>query len=85
MTFKDLKKRISLETFGRHILFERVQDKPFWFWNLEQHKAVTTVVDDGNRFVNDNRASSNLRHRAPIIWKCENENHVDEKRTNHIF
>jgi len=39
VTFKDLKKRVSLETFGHHIFFERVRNKSFWFWNLEQHKA----------------------------------------------
>jgi hypothetical protein len=39
VTFKDLKKRVSLETYGQNILFERLIDKPFWFWNIEEHKA----------------------------------------------
>jgi hypothetical protein len=41
LTFKDLKKRVSTETTatGQHRLFERLRDKPFWFWDIEEHKA----------------------------------------------
>jgi hypothetical protein len=40
LTFKDLKKRISLEVAtSQHRLFERLRSKPFWFWNIEEHKA----------------------------------------------
>jgi hypothetical protein len=51
VTFKDLKKRLSLETTitanGQHILFERLRNKPYWFWNIEEHKseAVRTRGD----------------------------------------
>ena len=39
LTFKDLKKRISLETTLQQFnLFERLQNKPFWIWDLQQHK-----------------------------------------------
>ena len=38
MTFKDLKKRVSIETTGLHMLFERLRNKPFWIWNIEDHK-----------------------------------------------
>lgn len=39
MTFKDLKKIVSLETTRQQIkLFERLRDKPFWIWNVEEHK-----------------------------------------------
>jgi hypothetical protein len=40
VTFKDLKKRISLETALKQQskLFERSQNKPFWIWNIEEHK-----------------------------------------------
>ena len=40
MTFKDLKKRVSsLEiTQEQYRLFERLQNKPFWIWNIEEHK-----------------------------------------------
>lgn len=39
MTFKDLRKRISLETSTQELrLFERLQNKPFWIWNVKEHK-----------------------------------------------
>jgi hypothetical protein len=39
VTFKDLKKRVSLETtFQRSKLFERLQNKPFWIGNIKEHK-----------------------------------------------
>jgi hypothetical protein len=41
LTFKDLKKRVSLETTTRHqqsTLFERLYNIPFWIWDTEQHK-----------------------------------------------
>jgi hypothetical protein len=38
VTFKDLKKRVSLETAQQNKLFEKLKDKPFWIWNIEQHK-----------------------------------------------
>jgi hypothetical protein len=39
VTFKDLKKKVSLETTvqqTRH--FERFLNKPFWIWNIEEHR-----------------------------------------------
>ena len=39
MTFKDLKKRISIEIPQHQSrFFERLQDKLFWIWNVEEHK-----------------------------------------------
>jgi hypothetical protein len=38
MTFKDLKKRVSLETTQQTKLIERLQNKPFWIWNIAEHK-----------------------------------------------
>jgi hypothetical protein len=41
VTFKDLKKRVSLEiTQQQSNLFERLQNKAFWIWiwNIEEHK-----------------------------------------------
>jgi hypothetical protein len=39
LTFKDLKKRVSLEaTQQQSKLFERLENKPFWIWNIEEHK-----------------------------------------------
>jgi hypothetical protein len=39
MTFKDLKRRVSLEVAQQYSkLFERLQGKPFWIWNIQEHK-----------------------------------------------
>jgi hypothetical protein len=39
MTFKDLKKRVTLEVeWQQSNLFERLQNKSFWLWNVEEHK-----------------------------------------------
>jgi hypothetical protein len=39
LTFKELKKRVSLEvTQQQSRLFERLQNKPFWIWDIEGHK-----------------------------------------------
>ena len=41
MTFKDLKKRVSLEsatTQQQSKLTERLHNKPFWIWNVEEHR-----------------------------------------------
>jgi hypothetical protein len=38
VTFKDLKKRITLETSYKHTLFDRLNNKPFRIWNIEDHK-----------------------------------------------
>jgi hypothetical protein len=40
VTFKDLKKRVSLETATQQQsnLAERLQNKPFWIWNIQEHK-----------------------------------------------
>ncbi|HJT48286.1 MAG TPA: DEAD/DEAH box helicase family protein [Nitrososphaeraceae archaeon] len=39
MTFKDLKKKVRLEvTQQQSRLFERLQNKPFWIWNIGEHK-----------------------------------------------
>jgi hypothetical protein len=40
MTFKELRKRVSLEaTYQQQPeLFSRLQIKPFWIWNIQEHK-----------------------------------------------
>jgi hypothetical protein len=40
LTFKELKKRITLEatTEQQSKLSERLQNKPFWIWDIEEHK-----------------------------------------------
>jgi hypothetical protein len=40
LTFKDLKRRVSLEATveQQFKLFERLLNKPFWIWDQQQHK-----------------------------------------------
>jgi hypothetical protein len=49
--FKDLKKIVSLETTTvkaavqqqhQSRLFERLYNKPFWIWDIEEHKREDT-------------------------------------------
>jgi hypothetical protein len=37
LTYKDLKKRVSLEVAQQSKLFERLQNKLFWIWNIDDH------------------------------------------------
>jgi hypothetical protein len=40
VTFKDLKKKVSIETTQQQQsrLFERLRNKPFWIWSIKEHK-----------------------------------------------
>jgi hypothetical protein len=38
VTFKDLKKRVSLGVQQQSKVFERLHNKPFWIWNIDEHK-----------------------------------------------
>ena len=39
MTFKDLKKRVTLETTEQQTkFFEILLNKPFWIWDADKHK-----------------------------------------------
>jgi hypothetical protein len=42
MTFKDLKKRIISSSSNQQQQqtqsFDKLQNKPFWIWNVEEHK-----------------------------------------------
>jgi hypothetical protein len=38
LKFKDLKKRVTLETTQEYKTLERLRNKPFWIWNIEEHK-----------------------------------------------
>jgi hypothetical protein len=39
LTFKDLKKRVSLEiTQQQSKLTDKLHNKPFWIWNVDKHK-----------------------------------------------
>jgi len=41
MTFKDLKKRVSVNqnTHYQNRLFEKLHNKPFWIWKAEEHRT----------------------------------------------
>jgi hypothetical protein len=45
VTFKDLKKRVSLELPQQSRFFERLQNKPFWIWDKQQHKQEDIKTD----------------------------------------
>ena len=46
MTFKDLKKRVTLETSHKQSrLFEKLLNKPFWIWDKQQHKQEDIRTD----------------------------------------
>ena len=50
MTFKDLKKRVVSETAEQQKqsrLFERLQNKPFWVWDIAEHK-LEDIKTNGN-------------------------------------
>jgi hypothetical protein len=38
VTFKDLKKRVTLETTQEHKALERLRNKPYWIWDINEHK-----------------------------------------------
>jgi hypothetical protein len=46
MTFKDLKKRVTLQTAQAKAL-ERLNDKLFWIWDIEEHK-LANIRTNGN-------------------------------------
>jgi hypothetical protein len=48
LTFKDLKRRVSrLDTTQEFKTLEQLRDKPFWIWNIEEHKRED-IKTNGN-------------------------------------
>ena len=49
MTFKDLKKRVNItqETEQRYSLFDRLIDRQFWIWDVQEHKKAD-IIAEGN-------------------------------------
>jgi hypothetical protein len=46
LTFKDLKKRVSLQTTQQQYrISQRLIDKPFWIWNIEEHKQQDIITN----------------------------------------
>jgi hypothetical protein len=67
VTFKELKKKVVSETAvqqSRSRQFERLQNKPFWIWNIAEHKQedIKTNGDKGS-----NGGSSGGRRGNPGI------------------
>jgi hypothetical protein len=44
LTFKDLKKRLGIETTQQFRLFERLHNKPFWIWDIQKHKQQDIIT-----------------------------------------
>jgi hypothetical protein len=53
LTFRDLKKRVSLETVAQQQSnpLERLQNKPFWIWNKEEHRQQDIKTRDINELM----------------------------------
>jgi hypothetical protein len=47
VTFKDLKKRVTLEAPNQQStrLFKGLQNKPFWIWNIDEHRQEDIRTD----------------------------------------
>jgi hypothetical protein len=46
VTFKDLRKRVSLESAQQQCrLFDGLQNRPFWIWDVDQHKQGDIKTD----------------------------------------
>ena|SRR5215831_7076919 len=45
LTFKDLKKRATLQTAQESRMLDRLRNKPFWIWDIEQHKHEDIVTN----------------------------------------
>jgi hypothetical protein len=51
LTFKDLKKRITLEIpQQQYKLFDRLRNKAIWIWNLEEHKGEDVKTNGDSCF-----------------------------------
>jgi hypothetical protein len=49
LTFKDLKKRVGINQSlqNQTKLFERLQNKPFWIWDIKEHKQED-IISNGD-------------------------------------
>jgi hypothetical protein len=50
VTFKDLKKRVTLETAQESKALEGLHNKPFWIWNIAEHKQADIKTNGSFRF-----------------------------------
>ena len=52
MTFKDLKKKITSsgnQQQQQTPSFDKLQNKPFWIWNIEEHNVEDILVNNFGR------------------------------------
>jgi hypothetical protein len=48
LTSKDLRKRVTIEAaLPQSTLFERLRKKPFWIWNIQEHKQEDIWTNGG--------------------------------------
>jgi hypothetical protein len=46
LTFKDLRKTVTLKSAQEQCrLFDRLQNKPFWIWDIDEHKQEDIRTD----------------------------------------
>jgi hypothetical protein len=72
MTFKDLKKRISISSNQQQQVqsFDKLQNKPFWIWDIEEHK-----LEDIRLFLTCHSSSTS----TAFILRDSKSNHLQGK------
>ena len=80
VTFKDLKKRVSLETTQQQSrLTEILHNKSFWIWDIQEHKHEDIITKGNSCWVQ----SLTLRHYLLDLATFKNQNsqpNSDHKR-----
>jgi hypothetical protein len=73
VTFKELKKRVSLKATAQQQLklFERLHNKPFWIWDIEEHKQEDIKANGDccfNLLGSSSSCSCNYKEIFLILW-----------------
>ena len=97
MTFKDLKKRVSLEattTQQQSKLAERLHNKPFWIWDVQEHKQediITNGLCCFNHIIglpSKDTVDKPLYDYERIIFDClvtQNDNNSNSSNNKHLW
>ena len=97
MTFKDLKKRVSLEattTQQQSKLAERLHNKPFWIWDVQEHKQediITNGLCCFNHIIglpSKDTVDKPLYDYERIIFDClvtQNDNNSTSSNNKHLW
>jgi len=87
VTFKDLKKRITLEVpQQQYKLFDRLRNKSFWIWNIQEHKQEDVRTNGYCCFNHIIGLPTKGRIEKPIfdyeklLYDCLLVNHIDAYR-----